>query len=744
MKRSKLALLALVFGSACNNGPDAQGIVGLDWHYGQSFHVAASYKAPEIMHEAGAVDLDGEALPQLGEVWSEEVVWSFQVVETALVPAATDSLYPYAVTASGAVASLSVLRAYVDPSLNDDGVLLESDPVIYLVFREDRDRLAAIVSFVNQGGERVEKAWSSKRLGRSYSVLSQSMLTELPTFLAPFSATWEDSVRVLENDSLVSSLSVDSVTTDVVYDDEMGGGLVVSRYEWGAPWPLETVAENVVSHLMSEEEISDRKAEMPFFLPEPPEDFDYRAALRSSIDIDQALTLDKQTMTDGLEVAAYEGYRPWAGYWWPTQKGELIFGYNIDGQSRDTFSDRVREEIDVFKLKMDELSEELRDMESEDEGYDEKVEEYRSNQGDLVTALKKFYDTLRQDLDGGRITIKNGEMTHVDGWSYALNDLSPMDKYGLVLYLQDSDSRQNPFYTSAWEILNSYNPGGENWWGHCNGWAAAAILTNEPTESVMVQAGDSEIEFLTGDIKGLLSETHYSTASHFYGERYNDEDDDVSDLSPAAFHRLVSFYLGEMGVPMVFDTTATEQVWNFPVWAATLAVDEITPEGAQELININTADLETLASLPDIGDARGRAIIEHREANGPFQAIEDIKEVHGIAVGVFSSVESLITVSPFRRTFDVNAKVTFTTDGVSATWVDTGDPKGFDKTYGYTLVTDAEGLVLEGTWDDEKSHPDFAWIPYDNAMTGSSRNSENPFVEYGTLLDVIGDSFQRE
>ncbi len=749
MRNARIALIfPLALGAACNRGPKADDFVVLEWNHGESFHVAATYKAAEVMSEHSAVDLDGETVPQFGDIWSDEVVWSFQVVETDLTPPSSDELYPYALTATGEVASLAVLRAYVDASLNDDEALLDADPVVYLVFREDRGRLAAIVSYVNRDGKRDEKAWSSKRLGRSHSVLSQSMLTELPTFLAPFSATWGDNTRNLENGSSVTSLSVDDTTTDVIYDDEIGGGLIVSRYEFGSPWPVETITDNVESRLLSADEVSAKSSELRFYLPAPPEDFDYRAALRSTIDIDEALRLDEDTIANGLDAAAHEGYRPWAGYWWPTKQGELTFGYEQEttagfpNYKPPTFSDRVKEEIDVFKLKMDSLSEELRDMESTDEGYNEKRDDYQAQQKSLVEVLVSFYDTLLQDFDGGRITVADGKMTHVDGWEYTINDLSPMDKYGLVLHLNGNDTN-NPFYVSAWEILNSYNPGGEGWWGHCNGWAAAAILTNEPTESVSFRAGSQDVSFSVGDLKGLLSESHYSTYSNFYGERYNGEDDDVADLTPAAFHKLVSYYLGEMGVAMVFDTTATEQVWNFPVWATTLEIEESTPAGAEALVNINTADKETLAALPDIGEALSVAIIEYREENGPFQAIEDVKDVRGIGRGTFGSIEELITVDPFRRTFDVSAVSTFATDGVDPMWVDEGDPEGFANNYSYRLVTDADGLVLEGTWDDERSHPDFAWIPYDNPMR-SGRGSENPFLEYGTLLDVIGESFHRE
>ena len=58
--------------------------------------------------------------------------------------------------------------------------------------------------------------------------------------------------------------------------------------------------------------------------------------------------------------------------------------------------------------------------------------------------------------------------------------------------------------------------------------------------------------------------------------------------------------------------------------------------------------------------------------------------------------------------------------------------------------SDADGLVLRGEWADKTSHPDFAWIPYENPTTASSGGSENPYLPYGTLLDVVGQSFKRE
>ena len=62
----------------------------------------------------------------------------------------------------------------------------------------------------------------------------------------------------------------------------------------------------------------------------------------------------------------------------------------------------------------------------------------------------------------------------------------------------------------------------------------------------------------------------------------------------------------------------------------------------------------------------------------------------------------------------------------------------------YTLQTDANGLVVGGEWKNDKDHPDFAWIPYHNTTRRETGGSENPFLAYGSLLDVIGDDIERK
>ena len=48
-------------------------------------------------------------------------------------------------------------------------------------------------------------------------------------------------------------------------------------------------------------------------------------------------------------------------------------------------------------------------------------------------------------------------------------------------------------------------------------------------------------------------------------------------------------------------------------------------------VNINTADAETLsAELKGVGISKAIAIVEYRQANGPFRTAEDLAKVKGI------------------------------------------------------------------------------------------------------------------
>lgn len=62
------------------------------------------------------------------------------------------------------------------------------------------------------------------------------------------------------------------------------------------------------------------------------------------------------------------------------------------------------------------------------------------------------------------------------------------------------------------------------------------------------------------------------------------------------------------------------------------------------LVDINTATLEQLDILPEIGPKTAQEIIDYRNANGPFVGIEDIMDVPGIGQITFDKIKALIEV----------------------------------------------------------------------------------------------------
>ena len=61
-------------------------------------------------------------------------------------------------------------------------------------------------------------------------------------------------------------------------------------------------------------------------------------------------------------------------------------------------------------------------------------------------------------------------------------------------------------------------------------------------------------------------------------------------------------------------------------------------------VNLNTADIAALDSLPRIGPALAARILAWRESNGRFEAVEDLLAVSGIGQSTFDGLRDLVTV----------------------------------------------------------------------------------------------------
>jgi competence protein ComEA len=66
---------------------------------------------------------------------------------------------------------------------------------------------------------------------------------------------------------------------------------------------------------------------------------------------------------------------------------------------------------------------------------------------------------------------------------------------------------------------------------------------------------------------------------------------------------------------------------------------------ASGLVNLNTASVTQLETLPGIGKSTAERILEYREKSGGFKKIEDLMNVRGVGEKSFLKLKPLVTVT---------------------------------------------------------------------------------------------------
>ncbi len=61
-------------------------------------------------------------------------------------------------------------------------------------------------------------------------------------------------------------------------------------------------------------------------------------------------------------------------------------------------------------------------------------------------------------------------------------------------------------------------------------------------------------------------------------------------------------------------------------------------------LNLNTAGIAELDTLPRIGPAMAQRIVDYRDANGRFSSVDDLRNVTGIGDKTFEALKDLVTV----------------------------------------------------------------------------------------------------
>ncbi len=65
-------------------------------------------------------------------------------------------------------------------------------------------------------------------------------------------------------------------------------------------------------------------------------------------------------------------------------------------------------------------------------------------------------------------------------------------------------------------------------------------------------------------------------------------------------------------------------------------------------VNLNTATMAQLETLPGIGPATSQRIVDYRQQNSGFKKVEELMNVRGIGEVSFLKLKSLVTLTPPR------------------------------------------------------------------------------------------------
>jgi competence protein ComEA len=79
------------------------------------------------------------------------------------------------------------------------------------------------------------------------------------------------------------------------------------------------------------------------------------------------------------------------------------------------------------------------------------------------------------------------------------------------------------------------------------------------------------------------------------------------------------------------------------VYSASLEEVETEARGSLQ-VNINTADVEELDELPEVGPATAESIVEYRGLNGPFRSVDELEEIPGIGPATLENIKPFATV----------------------------------------------------------------------------------------------------
>jgi hypothetical protein len=327
------------------------------------------------------------------------------------------------------------------------------------------------------------------------------------------------------------------------------------------------------------------------------------------------------------------------------------------------------------------------------------------------------------------------------------NDLSPLLKYDLFVerrtgtnpeaaYLELKGDEDKDFHHHVYGARKQdFDDRGVSysWWGHCNGWAAAAVMEREPVSPLVAEG----IRFDVADQKGLLTESYWGVRSDFSGRRYNKPSDEMRAKVDRGQELLDALGTNDEH-PIADFITWYEDIYDRDIEESVEA--NLTPENFRNTLEyVRDWAIENWEdAYKDIYPHVFHKILVTHIKNRRSAVVFDItanEEVWNFPAYYFDTdVQFTEDLPNGEKSWTVATTVYYAHDGVSESILGVNR---LEKSYTYTLITDADGRPTGGEWTGSSvdNHPDFAWVPTYNPL-GEDRG-ENPNVLYGKILEIV-------
>ena len=113
---------------------------------------------------------------------------------------------------------------------------------------------------------------------------------------------------------------------------------------------------------------------------------------------------------------------------------------------------------------------------------------------------------------------------------------------------------------------------------------------------------------------------------------------------------MLGFFLGRRSVDGL--VLSTKHPASAETQSRSLPADPSAVRETVGRIDLNSATLEELMTLPGIGEVRARGILAYRESNGPFRQAADLMNVSGIGEGIFAKLRDYVYVEVDHESTD--------------------------------------------------------------------------------------------